>query len=293
MTAWPAVGPRPVAARSVDWLASRAGNRVFGDVVGWALASVLAIGLFTASVALSLWVSRLDGADGARQTTVLIDLPPLPPAIATTEAAPDVPATDLPENLDQIVEDTTQPDLPEPEITTTPEMPPQTPLPDQVEIPVEVDRAAVPLPPPPPPKVEQKPKQQPKAKAQVKKPAEPKKTRTRAAKPSQEQAPRNAGASKGQVKSAKAKWGAAIRKKVERRKSYPKSAGGAAGTAKVRLTVARSGALVGVSLVGSSGNAALDSAAVSAVQKAGGFAAAPAELTDAQYTFNLPINFSK
>lgn len=60
---------------------------------------------------------------------------------------------------------------------------------------------------------------------------------------------------------------------------------------KVRITLAASGKLVGVSVAASSGNAALDAAAVKAVQAAGKFPAAPKGLADATYSFTLPMTF--
>ncbi|MDP2080477.1 MAG: energy transducer TonB [Pseudotabrizicola sp.] len=91
----------------------------------------------------------------------------------------------------------------------------------------------------------------------------------------------------------KAGWGASIRTRIERRKSYPTGAGGASGTVTVRLTVSRAGQLAGVAVAKSSGHAALDQAAVRAVQAARSFPAAPAGLTEASYTFTLPIKFAR
>lgn len=87
-----------------------------------------------------------------------------------------------------------------------------------------------------------------------------------------------------------AKWGAAIRNGVERRKRYPRGTR-AQGTAKLRLTVSRAGHLIGVSLLRSSGDAVLDKAAISAVRRAR-FPAAPKGLSEAQYHFNLPVELT-
>lgn len=99
--------------------------------------------------------------------------------------------------------------------------------------------------------------------------------------------------SKSRQNDLKASWGASIRSRVERRKSYPSAAGGASGTVTVRLSVSRAGQLGGVSVAKSSGNAALDQAALRAVQAAGRFPAAPAGLKDASYTFTLPMKFAR
>ena len=89
---------------------------------------------------------------------------------------------------------------------------------------------------------------------------------------------------------ALAVWGAKIRSQVERRKRHPKGTR-AGGTVGLRLSVARDGRLQSVSVVRSSGHAALDNAAAAAVQRAGRFKAAPKELSKAAYSFSLSMNF--
>ncbi|WP_406720204.1 MULTISPECIES: TonB family protein [Thioclava] len=97
--------------------------------------------------------------------------------------------------------------------------------------------------------------------------------------------------SNAQSESLRGRWGAQIRQRVERRKRYPSGANGAKGQAVVRLTVAASGQLVSASLARSSGNAAIDAAALSAVRNAGRFPKAPAGLGNASLTFTLPMSF--
>ncbi|KEP68317.1 energy transducer TonB [Thioclava dalianensis] len=107
------------------------------------------------------------------------------------------------------------------------------------------------------------------------------------------QTSRAATLSKGQEQNLRAQWGASIRARIEARKRYPSAAGRARGSVTVQLTVTRSGQLAGVSVAGSSGNAALDQAALQAVQRAQRFAAAPAGLTQARYSFALTIRFAR
>ena len=102
----------------------------------------------------------------------------------------------------------------------------------------------------------------------------------------------SATATAGRVQDLRASWGAAIRKKIERRKSYPRGAGKAAGTVTVQLTVTRAGGLATVALARSSGHPVLDAAALSVVRQAGGFPKAPAGLTEPSYVFTLPITFA-
>lgn len=99
--------------------------------------------------------------------------------------------------------------------------------------------------------------------------------------------------SRGALLDLRAQWGASIRARIERSKLYPASAQGARGRATVRLIVTRAGDLAGVSLTKSSGNAALDRAALEAVKRAGRFPAAPPGLTSSVYTFALPIQFAR
>jgi protein TonB len=93
------------------------------------------------------------------------------------------------------------------------------------------------------------------------------------------------------VTNAAKQWAAAIKGQIERAKRYPSNAGGASGSAVVVLTVGNDGRLVGVSVSASSGNRALDRAAVDAVRRAGQFPAAPTGLTNARYSFSLTISF--
>jgi protein TonB len=86
---------------------------------------------------------------------------------------------------------------------------------------------------------------------------------------------------------ALAEWGGQIRARIDR--ARPRAVG--RGQSVLSLTVARDGRLVAASVVGSSGQAALDRAALRAVTGAGRFPAAPVSLTEAQYHFRLPVRF--
>ena len=99
------------------------------------------------------------------------------------------------------------------------------------------------------------------------------------------------GLSPGQRQNLARQYGARIRATLERRKRYPSAARGASGTVTLRIVVSRTGQLLGASIVSSSGNPALDQAAVRAVRGAS-FPAAPGQLRDSQYSYTLPMNFS-
>ena len=100
-------------------------------------------------------------------------------------------------------------------------------------------------------------------------------------------------ASPAQVQGLMARWGGEIRSRIERRKSYPRAAGGAAGTVQVAIRVGADGGLQALGIAQSSGNAALDQAALAAVQRAGRFPAAPAGLGAGPHSFTLPMAFGR
>lgn len=94
----------------------------------------------------------------------------------------------------------------------------------------------------------------------------------------------------GASQDLRAEWGAGIRARIERRKAYPRDAAGAEGTVTLRLTVAADGRLRAVSVLQSSGHAALDAAALRAVERAGRFPPAPRGV-QGEATFTLPVSF--
>ncbi|AHD08616.1 energy transducer TonB [Phaeobacter gallaeciensis] len=170
-----------------------------------------------------------------------------------------------------------------------------------------------PAPPPPPPKAEPQPDPdlRPRAKPRAKPQPEPKPQtarkaqQTSAGRAAQRAAGSGGGAQAGQAGRAaaataqagqqaklKSIWGAKIRARVERNKRRT-SGTRATGRVLLRLTVARNGQLISYRIAKSSGNAALDQAALKAVARARRFPAAPKQLTLNQMTFNLPITFSK
>jgi protein TonB len=98
--------------------------------------------------------------------------------------------------------------------------------------------------------------------------------------------------SAGALRALEAEWGAAILARIARAQRYPEGDHGS-GTARVILTLARDGRLQGLSLAASSGSAALDEAALGAVRRAGRFPAAPAGLSEASYSFRVPMTFRR
>lgn len=212
--------------------------------------------------------------------------------------------------------------LPAPELALPPQTPPQIaspapPPPAPVAAPPRLPTPGIALPAPPdappdapvaaspPPREARKPEPKPDPKPETVKP-NPKTAPAAVSQPAQRATGSGGGASAGQAgratagtlspaqaNAAKASWGAAIRAKVERRKSYPPAAGRASGRVLLSLSVSRTGALQSVSVATSSGHPALDAAALRAVRAAGRFAAAPKGLDAASYSFTLPISFSR
>jgi protein TonB len=95
------------------------------------------------------------------------------------------------------------------------------------------------------------------------------------------------GMSAAQVASLVGEWGGQIQSRIAR--SRPGVTG--TGRAVVQLSVAPSGQLVALGIASSSGNPAIDQAALDAVRRAGRFPRAPAALTDASYSFSVPLTF--
>jgi len=164
------------------------------------------------------------------------------------------------------------------------------------------DRAVTAPPPPPTPKVKPKakpapaPARKPKSQLQQAPPAsaaQQAKGEGNTANAGAAQRPEAASTlSAGQRQSLLQQWGAQVRNKIERGKRYPGAARGASGTVRVRITLGRDGSLRAVALVGSSGVAALDEAALRAVRSARRFTPAPSGLNEANYSFTLPMRFN-
>ena len=234
--------------------------------------------------------------------------------LSDTEAAPSalVAAGAGGEDLDtleaiaaSLVDLTPQIALPEPEMTLRLTAPvidiPQVKLPDPVLLPPEPPKIAVEKPKPAPPKPKPVPREKaekPKREKPAKQPSESRAAARAAGSGGAAQAgtggaEAQATVSAGTTKSLLSKWGATIRTRIERRKSYPTAAGRASGSVGLALRVASDGTLQAASVNRSSGNAALDAAALAAVRKAGKFPAAPTELTKPSYAFSIAVKFSR
>jgi protein TonB len=218
----------------------------------------------------------------------------------TTMPAPAAPTAPTLSEIAPILRD--EPAIP----TLSRPLQPALPVPD---MPADPLIGAAPPPPPPPPVTALAAAQSPRPAQRPERPAEQgaRPATTEPAPPRQPQPARQAagaggGATQGASPAPSAaapaisaatrqslmgQWGAQIMARIER--ARPRV--GARGQVVLALAITRDGQLAGLSVSRSSGDPALDAAALSAVQRAGRFPAAPAGLTDARYSFSLPIRF--
>jgi periplasmic protein TonB len=87
-------------------------------------------------------------------------------------------------------------------------------------------------------------------------------------------------------------WTRALVLQIERNKRYPAGANGEQGTVKLAFRMDRDGNLVESRIVQSSGSAALDQETLALVSRAQPFPAPPADISDAQLSFVLPIHYA-
>lgn len=291
-----AVAP-PAPSRPVGKLAMLVSSGLHLMLLGgWAVLAAPARPLMPPDLELAQ-VELVSEAAFAALTAPQPAAPPVPAALAEV---PDLAAKAgleavLPETPQS---ETSQPEMPLPK-ATAPELLPAAPE----EAPPQLAEAA----PPPKPKAEQPKAKQPKAqepKAQKTKAEKPKAEKKAAAAPKQQEksdvkpgkpgaksgaaaAKPAQGASKGEAKALKADWGGKVRSRINRKVGAAKGAG----TVKVRLSLTPTGALLGAAIAQSSGVAELDAAALRAVKSAVPYPRAPKGLSDASYTFTLPITF--
>lgn len=286
-------------------MTGRAG-RVIREGALWGGASVLVVALHLGG---ALWIMRQAeaAAPPGLPEPVFVDLAP-------AEEVAEEPVAPAEEPVEEAVEPEPRPE-PEPEEVAKPlDLPPLPelePLDDMAE-----------LFPPAPPELETppevvlntsaRPQRRPQREPEQQRQPEPRRTERREPEPQRQAEPRRqeqaapqqqqarradqgaggsgaAGPSPQQKASLMSQWGGQIRSCISRRASAPRGVR-EGGRVTLNLSVSRSGSIQGVGIAGSSGNGALDEAAVRAAQRAGRCPRAPAQLTDASYSFQLPIN---
>lgn len=89
----------------------------------------------------------------------------------------------------------------------------------------------------------------------------------------------------------KSSWIKKIGKRIGAKTIYPKSAirKGIEGRAKVKITIDRQGTIVAFDVIEQTGEAILDKVIEKSISRISPLPAPPAELTDAELVFNLPL----
>ncbi len=270
------------------------------------LAALIHVSLFASAPESGVQSS---GAGGEAMVSIEAASATVAEMVETWDRPPPRPQMENPQ-LEQPLAPTEAPQMPEFELADAPRAAVLVALkePEEADV-VEIDQSTPPPPPPPEPEPEPKPEPKPRPKP-APKPVETPPTaqtsnQTSAGRAAQRAAGSGGGAqagaaggastatvSAGQRAKLQSIWGAKIRSRIERRKRYPAGARGS-GRVVLRITVAASGALVNYRVAKSSGVAAFDQAALKAVARAGKFPKAPKGIGASQFTFNLPMSFSK
>ncbi|HWX13973.1 MAG TPA: TonB family protein [Methylocella sp.] len=234
----------------------------------WLISAAIVIALH-GSLLLWLMHKRDISAAGAPPAVVMIDLPAMDVAPAS-EVLPD--AVEGP----KMTKAQPQEEVETPEAMAVPELPPAH-KPEAVLM--------------PPPKPKLKPKKNEIPKSTVKQTHEPPVPRTSAPKHSEAaRGQMSAALSRGTAGSAAsiASWRTQINAHLLRHKP---TGGEGAGVVTISFSLARSGALIGAHLTGSSGSSALDQRALEMVRRANPFPAAPPEVTGGAFPFTVPVRF--
>ncbi|GFE51081.1 hypothetical protein So717_28340 [Roseobacter cerasinus] len=245
--------------------------------------------------------SEAGGVGGEAIVTLAAATPQLAAMVETWERPPDTAQAPDPLTPRQLIDPAT-PDTPQIDRPVVSSAPVQLQSAEDTldTQPPRIDRA----PPPPPPTAQPEPVPRPQSRPAP--PADPGTasvtTAGRAAQKAagtggQQQAGQSAStqtstASSGEAAKAQAVWGAKIRSRIERGKRFPRGASGS-GKVVVVITVSTAGQMLGYRIRSSSGSQVFDTSAMQAVARATRLPAAPPELTKPQYSFALPIVFSR
>jgi protein TonB len=254
-----------------DWAAHLGHGRRLTEPLGWLAAAAFAILLAATGASFAMWLDRRAG-EGTVPDSMLLDLPPMPPAQAVSEAPtpqPDAPAA-APEQM-EIAKDADGP----PQTATSADTAPDLELPEDL-MPLEEVAQDIPQVEPPPPVVQkaevQKPAPKPmKKQKKVKEKAKPdqKTKKDQGERATASKAAGSSGAAAagdGATANAEAKWKAKASSVIARhmtRKRYSDK-----GSVSLAISISASGAITGVSLRGSTGDNKLDAEILSQARRA-------------------------
>ena len=241
----------------------------------WSLAALIVLAAHAGLMG-SYFLWHTTAPAGAPEApAVFIDMAPLPSAPDSAKDAEQGPP----------VEEATPP--PEPQVMDI--QPPEPVI--EPPPPVPMESPVVLTPEPPKPQEVQKPKERPPEpkKVEHKKPA-PKTT----AAPRSERAGQLAAPNAGASGAAMADWSSMVASKLQSAKRYPSGAESRReqGVATLRFTLSRSGAVLSRNLSRGSGYSDLDQETLAMVQRAAPFPPMPAGMTQASFTFNVPVRFN-
>ncbi len=288
------------------------------DAALWSVAALLVAALH---VGLALGYLLLSPQPEGQAEAPVIDVafmpaespaaPAAPEALAA-EPTPPVEQSDLapPENEPVAREAVTEP---EPQVQAEPAPQPEPPAPpvalatpEPVAQPPSEDQLTVAPPPPakptetapeprkpvaPPEHATRKPPREEKEKAEKeKKTAQPRPAAAPGSRRAQPARAPNSGADSEGARAGRASWESEVRARIRRAATYSTNGSRDSGTARISFTVDRNGRVLSRRVSGSSGSSALDSAAMSVVERAQPFPHFPAGMTQAQIALTVPLH---
>ncbi|MCS0501149.1 energy transducer TonB family protein [Ancylobacter mangrovi] len=273
------------------------------EAAGWLACGCVVLAVHGGALGYLLSKPPIAAADAPAAIMIELAEMPVSPEAEPTETAPGPPMVEAPKEVEEEVkpdplaevEDTPPPE-PEPEIE-------QEPVPEVDESPAP--DIEVPLPPPPPlaqeltppekpvEKPKERPKEKPKPRKKNKKPPAPRTAAAPAldAARSDRVAAPTQGASSSNSR-AVANWRSRLMAHLNRHKRFPAGENGR-GKSRVAFTIDRSGRVVAVRLVGSSGNPRFDQEAVAMIRRSSPVPAPPDDVGGRTISFTVPVDFTR
>lgn len=271
---------------------------------GWLVCGALVLVVHGGALAYMLREPPIVAAE--EPAAIMIELAEMPvaPEAEPTEAPPGPEMMEAPDKIEE--------EVPPDPLAEAEDVPPPEPMPEQEDPLPEVAESPapdieVPLPPPPPlaaeltppekkpdpPKERPKPKPKPKQREKSDKPPAPRTAAAPAldAARSDRIAAPSAGATSSSSRSP-ANWRSRLMGHLNRFKRFPAGENGT-GKARVAFAINRSGQVLGVRLVGSSGNASFDQEAVAMVRRASPVPPPPPDVPGGTINFTVPVDFTR
>lgn len=259
----------------------------------WAGSALAIVAVHAGLIAAGVALYQNHAPPGAAETTIMIDMSPV-------SAAPETRPQDVapgPE-MQQADEPSAPPPEPQTRQQVEEQIPPSPPM-EKAEVAAPHEQKVEP--PPPEPEVAPEPPKptpvKPKSvRAEVKKKPNDTKAapRTTAPQRAEHVAPTTSAAMAGASRAAIASYNQLVQAHVQRFKQYPSGArSGQAGKVRtvVAFTLSRSGNVLSVRSIGSSGNPAFDAETVATVRRAQPFPPFPAEMALSSQSFTLPLSY--